>query len=89
MSFFEVLKFEFKNIFTNIPIVLTIIGGVLLYSFFYPQPYANEIVKTLKISVVDLDKSELSKKLIFSLNATPQLNIVRQTQVQTTRKMLL
>jgi len=78
MSFFEVLKFEFKNIFTNIPIVLTIIGGVLLYSFFYPQPYANEIVKTLKISVVDLDKSELSKKLIFSLNATPQLNIVRQ-----------
>jgi len=78
MSFFEVLKFEFKNVFTNIPIVMTIIGGVLLYSFFYPQPYSNEIVKTLKISIVDLDKSELSKKLIFSLNATPQLNIVRQ-----------
>lgn len=78
MSFFEVLKFEFKNIFTNIPIVLTIVGGVFLYSFFYPQPYSNEIVKTLNVSVVNLDKSELSKKIIFSLNATPELNVIRQ-----------
>ncbi len=78
MSFFEVLKFEFKNIFTNIPIVLTIIGGVLFYSFFYPQPYSNEVVKTLKVSVVDLDNSELSRKLIFSLSASPELNIIRK-----------
>ena len=78
MSFFDVLKFEFKNIFTNIPIVLTIIGGVLFYSFFYPQPYSNEVVKTLKISIVDFDKSELSRKLIYSLKATPELNVVRE-----------
>lgn len=78
MSFFDVLKFEFKNIFTNIPIVLTIIGGVLLYSFFYPQPYSNEIIKTLNVSVVNLDKSELSQKIIFSLNATPQINVLRE-----------
>lgn len=89
MSFFETLKFEFKNIFTNIPIVLTIIGGVLLYSFLYPQPYANEIVKTIKISVVDLDKSETSKKLIFSLNATPQLNITRQDASSNDAKIAL
>jgi len=78
VSFFDVLKFEFKNIFTNIPIVLTVIGGVLFYSFFYPQPYANEVVKTLEISVVDLDKSELSRKIIHSLDATPELNIARE-----------
>jgi len=78
MSFFKVLKIEFKNVFTNIPIVLTIIGGVLLYSFFYPQPYANEIVKTLKVSVVDLDKSELSRKLIYSFDATPQIKVARK-----------
>ncbi len=57
---------------------MTIIGGVILYSFFYPQPYSNEVVKTLKVSVVDLDKSELSRKVIFSLGASPELNIVRQ-----------
>ena len=78
MSFLEVLKFEFKSIFTNIPIVMTIIGGVILYSFFYPQPYANEVLKTIRVSVVDLDKSDLSKKLIRSLNSTPQLEVARQ-----------
>ncbi len=89
MSFFEVLKFEFKNTFTNIPIVLTIIGGVILYSFFYPQPYSNEIVKTLKVSVVDLDKSELSRKLIYSLNATPQIKVARQDMSSNDAKQAL
>lgn len=89
MSFLEVLKFEFKNIFTNIPIVMTIVGGVILYSFFYPQPYANELVKTLKISVVDLDKSELSRKLIYSLDATPQLKVARQDMSSNDAKQAL
>lgn len=89
MSFFEVLKFEFKNIFTNIPIVLTIIGGVILYSFFYPQPYANEVVKTLRVSVVDLDKSELSRELIYSLNATPQIKVARQDMSSNDAKQAL
>lgn len=78
MSFLEVLRFEFKSIFTNIPIIVTIIGGVILYSFFYPQPYINEVVKTLDVSVVDLDKSEISRQLIYNLDATPQINIARQ-----------
>ena len=89
MSFFEVLKFEFKNMFTNIPIVLTIIGGVILYSFFYPQPYANEVVKTLRVSVVDLDKSELSRELIYSLNATPQIKVARQDMSSNDAKQAL
>ena len=78
MSFFEVLKFEFKSIFTNIPIVLTIVGGVILYSFFYPQPYINQVVKTLKVSVVDMDRSDISRKIIFNLKATPKLNVIRE-----------
>ena len=78
MSYLDVLKFEFKNIFTNIPIILTVIGGVLFYSFFYPQPYANEVVKTLKVSIVDFDKSDISRKIIYSLNSTPELNVIRE-----------
>jgi ABC-2 type transport system permease protein len=89
MSFFEVLKFEFKSIFTNIPIVLTIIGGVILYSFFYPQPYSKEVVKTLKVSVIDLDKSELSRKIIYSLKSSPELDIVRQDTNQKDAKQAL
>lgn len=77
MSFFEVLRSEAKLIFSDIAIVLTIIGGVILYSFLYPQPYANESVTSLRVSVVDLDRSDLSRDLIFMLDATPQIDIVR------------
>jgi len=58
-------------------IVLTIIGGVILYSFLYPQPYAKQSVSSLSISVVDYDKSDISRDIIFKLNATPQIVITR------------
>ena len=77
MSFFEVFKGEAKLIFTDIAIVLTIIGGVILYSFLYPQPYAKESVSKLSVSAVDLDKSELSRSILHNLNSTPQVDIVR------------
>lgn len=77
MSFLEVFKREFKLIFSDVAIVLTIIGGVLLYSFLYPQPYAKQSVSALSVTLVDLDKSSLSREIAFKLNATPQINIVR------------
>ena len=78
MNFFDVLRAEVKFIFTDVAIVLTIIGGVILYSFLYPQPYAKESVSSLSVSVVDLDKSDISRHIIFALNATPQVNVIRQ-----------
>ncbi len=78
MSFFEVLKAEAKRIFTDTALVLTIIGGVILYSFFYPQPYANNVVSSLHVSVVDYDKSDLSRRIAFELDASPKLSIIHQ-----------
>ena len=77
MSFFDVFRAEAKGIFSDIAIVLTIIGGVLLYSFLYPQPYSSKSVSGLSVSVVDLDRSDLSRDIIFKLNATPQMDIVQ------------
>ena len=58
--------------------MLTIIGGVILYSFLYPQPYAKESVSSLPITVVDLDKSDISRHITFALNATPGVSVVRR-----------
>ncbi len=77
MKFFNVLKAEAKLIFSDVAIVLTIIGGVLLYSFLYPQPYAKQSVSSLAVSVVDLDKSDVSRQIIYELNATPQVDVLR------------
>jgi ABC-2 type transport system permease protein len=78
MSFSQIFFKELKTIFSDVAIVLTIIGGVVLYSFLYPQPYAQESVSGLSVSVVDLDKSDISRDIIFKLNSTPQLSIMRQ-----------
>ncbi|MDF1876357.1 ABC transporter permease [Sulfurimonas sp. SAG-AH-194-L11] len=77
MSFFNVLRGEAKLIFSDIAIVLTIIGGVVLYSFLYPQPYGKQSVSSLHVSVVDLDRSDVSRQIIYELNATPQVDVVR------------
>lgn len=78
MKFLEVFTAEAKLIFTDIAIVLTIIGGVLLYAFLYPQPYLSQSVSGLSVSFVDLDKSKVSREIAFKLNATPQISITRQ-----------
>lgn len=78
MTFLSTLKQEAKRIFTDVTIVLTIIGGVIFYSFLYPQPYLKQSVSKLAISVVDYDKSDVSRDIIFSLNATAQILVARE-----------
>ena len=77
MNFLTVLKYELKTVFSDTAIVLTIIGGVILYSFLYPQPYSSQSVSGLSVSVVDLDKSDISRNIIFQLRATPQISVNR------------
>jgi len=77
MSFFEVFKGELKLIVSDVALMLTVIGGVLLYSFLYPQPYVKESVTDLPVSIIDYDHSQKSRDLIYKLAATPQIKIVR------------
>jgi ABC-2 type transport system permease protein len=76
MSFFEVFYKELRTIVGDTALMLTIIGGVVLYSFLYPQPYIKENVTQLRVGVVDNDKSSLSRELIFKIDATPQVDVV-------------
>lgn len=78
MTFWQVLRAEAGRVFSDVALVLTVIGGVLLYSFFYPQPYAKGVVSELKISVVDQDRSAASRRIVFDLDASPLLNVFRR-----------
>ncbi len=78
MNFLQTLQQEFRTVFSDVAIVLTIFGGVILYSFLYPQPYAHESVSSLPVSVVDYDKSDKSRDLVFKLDATPQILVKRE-----------
>ena len=77
MNFYEVIKAELTALLSDSDILLTIFGGVLLYSFLYPQPYIKETVSALDVAIVDYDKSDLSRRMTFMLDASPQIKIDR------------
>ncbi len=89
MNFLTTFIHEAKMIFSDASIVLTIVGGVLLYSFLYPQPYVEQSVSRLGISVVDYDKSDVSRSVIFKLNATPQIIVAKNDMSEADAKEAL
>jgi len=89
LSFIKTFISELRLIFSDMAIILTIIGGVILYSFLYPQPYAKQSVSGLSVSVVDYDKSNISRDMIFKLNSTPQITITREDMSEADAKRAL
>ncbi len=73
MKFLKMLKAEYRAIFSDFDILLTIFGGVILYAFLYPQPYLKESVSALPVAVVDYDHSDLSREISFMLDASAQM----------------
>ncbi len=78
MSFFGLLKAEFRAIFTNAAILLTVFGGSILYSFLYPQPYVNQLPKEQKIVLVDLDLTPYSRKVARMVDASAGVSISKR-----------
>ncbi len=60
--------------------VVTMIGAVVLYSFFYPVAYRHEVASNLPVVVVDEDHSALSRTLLRRIEA---VRAVRLAGVET------
>lgn len=57
---------------------VTLVGAVILYSFFYPAAYRREVAAQLPIAVVDLDGSDSSRLLLRRMAALREVAIVSQ-----------
>jgi ABC-2 type transport system permease protein len=77
MSWSQLFKLELHTIFTDRALLLTVFGGIIFYSFLYPLPYAQQLPRDQKVVVMDLDNSQLSRKLIRMVNATPEVEVSR------------
>lgn len=75
MSWWDICKKELTAIFKNPAILLTVFGGVIFYSFLYPLPYAQQIPRELRVVVVNLDNSQVSRKLERMVDASPQVEL--------------
>lgn len=85
---FDLIFNDIKTIFTSFSILAVIIGGNILYAFFYPSPYLNDILIKQKIALVDDDNSTLSREFIFRANATSKVEIIVDTTMQEARNLL-
>jgi ABC-2 type transport system permease protein len=47
----------------------------LVYGVYYPQPYLNQILRKLPIAVVDNDLSDLSRRMVETLDASGALSV--------------
>jgi len=52
------------------------IGAPIIYGIYYPQPYLNQILRKLPIVVVDADQSELSRRIVETMDASGSASVV-------------
>lgn len=57
-------------------VMLLLLGGPLLYGFYYPWFYAQEVVQRTPVAVVDLDHSSLSRQITRLAQANPKLAVL-------------
>jgi ABC-2 type transport system permease protein len=55
---------------------ILLVIGPLVYGFYYPQPYLNQILRKIPIAVVDNDLSELSRNIVQTLDASGAASVV-------------
>lgn len=77
MKYWKLLFAEIKILIQEPSILIAIIGGLVFYSFLYPQPYLNEVTTSIPVVVVDLDNSATSREFIRLANASAKVDITR------------
>jgi ABC-2 type transport system permease protein len=54
---------------------ILLVVAPLVYGIYYPQPYLNQILRKIPIAVVDSDQSELSRRIVESLDASGAVGV--------------
>ncbi len=76
ISFNTLVKKEFLTISTSYAILVVLIGGIIGYGFLYNFMYAPNDVSNAPLVVVDNSRTELSRKFINQLDATPEIRVI-------------
>ena len=74
-TLWQCFLFTFKECCTNLACATFFLFALLFYSFYYSWPYMTQHPDHIDAVIVDEDQSQLSKKLIMALRATPRIDI--------------
>jgi len=70
-----VFRDEFRRIFALKPVLSILVGAVVIYAVFYPQPYLTEALRNVPIAVVDNDSTASSRELTRLIDATSDIDV--------------
>lgn len=71
----DVMTTELRRVFSVRPAFTTIIVAVIIYAVLYPQPYLNEALRNVPITVVDHDGTSSSRDLARRIDASSDVAV--------------
>ena len=66
---------------------ILLVVAPLVYGFYYPQPYLNQILRKIPIAVVDNDLSELSRSIVQTLDASGAVRVAIRSETLAEARM--
>jgi ABC-2 type transport system permease protein len=66
---------EWRRVLADRGVFSLLIIAPVFYGVFYPQPYLGQLVRKIPIAVVDDDRSQLSRRLIQTLDADEAISV--------------
>ena len=80
---------EWQRMLTIRGALILMVGAPLIYGVYYPQPYLTQILRKLPIAVVDSDLSEISRRIVETLDASGAVRVaVRADTLADARRAL-
>ena len=70
---------EWRRVLSIPGAFILLVVGPIVYGFYYPQPYLNQILRKIPIAVVDNDLSELSRRIVETLDASGAVSVAVRT----------
>jgi len=71
-------RHEFRDIRKDSGAILILVGALMVYPIVYAIAYKNEVVRELKTTIVDLDRTPTSHQLVRMINGSEQIEINRE-----------
>ena len=66
---------EWHRVLTTRGAFILLVVAPLIYGIYYPQPYLTQILQKIPIAVVDNDLSELSRRIVQTLDASGAVRV--------------
>jgi ABC-2 type transport system permease protein len=66
---------EWRRVLAMRGAFILLVVAPLVYGIYYPQPYLNQILRKIPIAVVDNDLSELSRRIVETLDASGAVSV--------------